>query len=496
MKSRKTKKISIREHLPLSVRVHYDMVRNFSPMKLFGVGVMALIAVFGVLLVTQTVKPSTSADTSSADEVTAITANPHVTLLKVNESSTDVIFSLVMSESSASLRGTAPVKYYKNYQESASTCPTSDVNWSAATETGDGSELSAGRYTAPITGFRGAEIKTLCVSVSTVISSAPLHDLNRTRKGYYAIAVNRDEPNVRLSIALKASSPEQLAGSNTWRYTFVANQAAYWDHSIIDRGADCSGNFDVGSKVSRANHMVNVSRGDDGKDICIRVKRKNAGNYEVTHESEPINLPSGHSPYPVVAIDYRDKRSTGGDVTYTARNSNGFVTVVHWHYVFVDLGLNEDCGPLHFLQANTTQFKDEVETGKIWTPTAAELVSPPDRQICFAAGTDANDWGYGFMVINVPTAAPDQAPESGSEPGQSTSRTGAEETSTTGDDDEAEETPADISADEPEQTAELSDTGVFDDGNSAGQLLGYVLIAAAVLGTARILVIKKYKQIR
>ena len=62
--SRDNKKISIRKHLPLAVRVHYDVVRNFSLVKLAGVGVMALIAVFGVLLATQTLSPQSSASTN------------------------------------------------------------------------------------------------------------------------------------------------------------------------------------------------------------------------------------------------------------------------------------------------------------------------------------------------------------------------------------------------------------------------------------------------
>ena len=65
MKAKRNKKISVRKHLPLFVRVHYDTVRNFSPAKLFGLGIMMFIAVFGVLLATQTVSPSTSAQSAN-----------------------------------------------------------------------------------------------------------------------------------------------------------------------------------------------------------------------------------------------------------------------------------------------------------------------------------------------------------------------------------------------------------------------------------------------
>ena len=59
--SRKNQTISIRRHLPLAVRVHYDTMRNFVPIKLFGLGIMALIGLFGLLLAMQVVGPQSSA---------------------------------------------------------------------------------------------------------------------------------------------------------------------------------------------------------------------------------------------------------------------------------------------------------------------------------------------------------------------------------------------------------------------------------------------------
>ena len=58
-------RISIRRHLPLAVRVHYDVVRNWTRPKMWGIGAMMLIAVFGVLLATQAVSPASSANTGS-----------------------------------------------------------------------------------------------------------------------------------------------------------------------------------------------------------------------------------------------------------------------------------------------------------------------------------------------------------------------------------------------------------------------------------------------
>ena len=48
---------------------------------------------------------------------------------------------------------------------------------------------------------------------------------------------------------------------------------------------------------------------------------------------------------------------------------------------------------------------------------------------------------------------------------------------------------------EPEEATAIADTGILDDENSWSQLGGYILIAGAALGAARILVVKKYKQI-
>ena len=62
--SRKAKRISIRRYLPIGVRVHYDVVRNFAPIKLVGLSVMVMIAVFGILLATQTVSPQSEASST------------------------------------------------------------------------------------------------------------------------------------------------------------------------------------------------------------------------------------------------------------------------------------------------------------------------------------------------------------------------------------------------------------------------------------------------
>ena len=51
-------------------------------------------------------------------------------------------------------------------------------------------------------------------------------------------------------------------------------------------------------------------------------------------------------------------------------------------------------------------------------------------------------------------------------------------------------------SEEPDQTEVLSDTGAFDDASNTSRLIGYVLIAAAVLGVARIVIVKKYSQVK
>ena len=60
-RSRESEPVSIRRHLPLAVRVHYDAVRNFALIKIFGLAVMALIGILGLLLATQIVSPRSSA---------------------------------------------------------------------------------------------------------------------------------------------------------------------------------------------------------------------------------------------------------------------------------------------------------------------------------------------------------------------------------------------------------------------------------------------------
>ena len=66
------KQISIRRHLPLSVRVHYDLAKNLLPSKLLGVGIIMLIAVFGIILAIQAGGSSGSAN-NYASEYTEVT---------------------------------------------------------------------------------------------------------------------------------------------------------------------------------------------------------------------------------------------------------------------------------------------------------------------------------------------------------------------------------------------------------------------------------------
>ena len=291
---RKDKAISIRRHLPPSMRARYDAVRNSAPVKAAGMGAMVLVGIFGVLLATQTVSPTSSA--SNTNEVTVIQAVPGVTVSKDSENSTRLAFSVDVSLAGGSLNnnrldGDDAVKYHTS-NASSYICSTVDASYIQEAVQGTDVTLTAGgAHTATITD----SVKVVCVRVKTKRNVYRGNLEGTIGHGFYSIAVNRTTTT------------------------------------------------------------------------------------------------------PVVVVDLNS------DGQYVARNSNRAVTVTGWAYVFVPD--EASCTGLRFLKPPPAvlEFRDDVRTGNVWTPSVAEKVTPPNRYICFSGSTDSFTAGIGSKQITTST---------------------------------------------------------------------------------------------
>ena len=207
--SRKNKAISIRRHLPLSMRARYDAVRNSAPVKAVGMGVMVLIGVFGILLATQTVSPTSSA--SSTTEVTVIQASEGVAVSKVSERAVsgrvgellfEINLSPVSSRDNHRLSDQHSVEYYALYSASAVCEQTTVVSREPSSGSGrPGSRVpgvtSIYNSAATVSGDRHAaafadNAKSVCVRVQTARRvNVPPRPKTKYFWGFYSIAVNR-----------------------------------------------------------------------------------------------------------------------------------------------------------------------------------------------------------------------------------------------------------------------------------------------------------------
>ncbi|MYB77164.1 MAG: hypothetical protein F4X83_08730 [Chloroflexi bacterium] len=583
MKSSKNSKISIRKHLPLSVRVHYDTVRNFSPMKLFGVGVMALIAVFGTLLAFQV--------TGSQSQATSTGTYSKMSVVSY-ASGGEVEFRV------APIGGLARIDLVQYHSS------TRDLNKSGCESVHDNSPYgnytdlskSSGKYTTPNI---ARTMKTLCIRVEITITSHPDVPPIETDE-FHSFAINRSSVTPRIII-------KQVSDELGLRLEATANVEVVrttWQNAAIKLTQKCDQSLwdTLGSdEISSGQVFLVPTEGRPTQHVaCFRVRRATTvslGNPEATYiygqlpvagstptalEDENIAETSTFAHRPVIKVVKNGN-------TYSGVNTNTNASIYKWKYVIrndstcdssVFTNGGQDPGNLikpqytdTFTPGNNEEVDkyngkyicfDALSTTALWAkekagaklsltavnepeedPTATtvqqatpkpgpvlEVTKDGNTYTVSNTNTEVTIHKYKYVIRNDSTCDSSVFTNGGQDPGNlikpqytDTFTPGNNEEvdkyngkyicfdavatndvwakkkvsvklSLTAIDEDAEEPEAEEPDEsEPEETTQLADTGIFDDGNNAGQLIGYVLIAAAVLGTARILVVKKYKKI-
>lgn len=594
-KTKKAKKISIRKHLPLTVRVHYDMVRNFSPVKLFGVGMMMFVAVFGVLLATQVISPRSSAIvahytevkdfrqvdseavfkmgilsgfitdyhikhakyfiTTRADNCGAQNDSRYSNAVKFSDTETapfntgsyvaatgTVSYIPRISNSSVflclrvaygrngvavtykSYHGPYPVNVItsltnfhavdsadvrfnvnlvpghnlesiKYYNQSSLTACSTDLG--AYTKTANHQALSGGSAnSANVTVGLTASAQRFCVAVEHSRLGVTGHSL------YGPYEIERTDTSPFDTIPGDTTPPEvtvnlDMSGAS-WRYhaRVSINQAITWKYVTRGVGSDVNDRpcnesvFDGtltnfiegdGSSYGGSGHQGGVINAylseqyNGTRYICFQAEDRagNKGYGETLIIKLDLNLGGGEQPAPTPAPTVNNQQTTTdttdttapvisiakvGDV-YTA-SANEAVNEAAWDYRI----WKRDAagGPDVVCNDRDRKLPDSTSIpnprGKVFDNTSTNF---NDRYyVCFAAQDQAGNWGRGYHVIATKVAT--------------------------------EEPPEIVPPEAPEA---ISNTGVLGDEGNWTQFGGYILIAGAMLGMARILIVKKYKKI-
>ena len=299
------------------------------------------------------------------------------------------------------------------------------------------------------------------------------------------------------------------ASANTWHHIVVSSSSACKSSAFILPPAD----RDLQKSGSSWRPTGQEITDYQGKYICFRAR--NSAGTDFGHMRIDLSSPLSTSRKPVVVVD---SVRSGSSTTYVARNTNGDVEVSSWVYVFVSSSVS--CNGLSFLKPNTLEYHDDVRTGNIWTPTAAQQTTPPNTYICFSGSSSDNQIGFGYKLINVTTTTttvPDPVvpPEPTRQEETADATLEEEVVVILEEEDEVvvaleEEATVDTAVEEQEvadgtvdtvagvdkdgEDDSLIKTGALDSGHWS-QLAGYILIGAALLGIVRILIVKKYKRI-
>ena len=603
MKSSKNRKISIRKHLPLSVRVHYDMVRNFSPMKLFGIGVMALVAVFGVLLVSQAINPTSSADT-------IIQHGKYSSITGFSYSSTRAYFNIVPKDNLTIVE----MKYYA-YSVKDYNCPESHLDRYENLTTNDSATARNTGFTYGTPADVNENKKVLCVMTAVRRPNARGNQGGSASflRDFFRYEINRETSSSSSQRQTDSSSSQsanpavvnpriiirQVSDELGLRLEATANVDVFrstWQNTAIKLTQRCDaalwGSLDS-SDISSGQIFTVPTEGRPTQHVaCFRVQRNTgfatyiygqlpvAGSTPTALENEEIAETSTFAHRPVIRV-------TKNGNTYSAVNTNTNASIYKWKYV---IRTNSTCDSSVFTNggSDSANLIRPQYNSRIFTPANNDEVNKYNgKYICFDALSTTGLWAkekagarLSLVAVDEPEEDPDvttaQQAEATSKPGPelevtkdgntyTVSNTNTEvtihrykyvirtnstcdssvftnggsdsgnlikpqytDTFTPANNEEVdkyngkyicfdavatndvwakkkvsvklsltavEEVAEEPEETEPEETTQLADTGIFDDGESAGQLLGYVLIAAAVLGTARILVVKKYKKI-
>ena len=303
--------------------------------------------------------------------------------------------------------------------------------------------------------------------------------------------------------------------ANSWR-NVVNSSRTCTERNFVHPGAQVQG-VQTGSSYTVPE---NVGTTQNGKYVCFRVRGTN-GVYG--YKSTVINTVAIATAPEVttrVALITVPPATSTSHIVLTA-DSDQDIAATHWFYIVVansvfnsysNTGTIDACERLLGLKT-IRQDQTWLASGRMLAPINGDAkkaaiyldLSHGGRFVCIKATNDNGTDYVGRLLPTAPTTAPApviQQPVTTEQPVQ---RTPTTTTTPEEEEEEEEEEEADTT---DEDTAESQDESAPTDGSdeeiaTAGgdnernwsQLAGYLLIAGAVLGIARILVVKKYKQI-
>ena len=560
------KKVSVRKHLPLSVRVHYDTVRNFSAAKLAGLGVMAAMAVFGVFLSTQIASPQSFAAGSTIvlrqlenNYVEAVISDSEYSPRFVSHIVTDTSTcdeDLYNNEIQDGRGKYDPYSIFpdlenwderEHYQGESDDDNWDDDNWETIWKADNNHEF---RFLFPVlhgseSGFIGnkpvgrSSGEYLCMRVSYHDNNAEIYDYK----------------NIHL---LTLGEPTQDGAS----YNFTANREVHWlkEKASNDFYDTCEGAVS-GSGTRSKTFAVETTEADHYDHFCIKARDANGiqayklirvfppkDEEQVTIEDDKEDTTPN---FTVTVGQYIDINSNKIKVKASLFRPPLNTVISTWKYAVIDsakvsIDQRSDCKP--FFDSDSTKgtlvSAKAMVDGTVNRATVDIAVQYSDDWVCIQATDGGGASGYGHMRLPKqqdpapePEPVPEPAPEP--EPGQQNdnpddqddqiqddgesnseqddqdqnneedtgvappaSRLLAEEASQEEEDTVAVVNQGGIGSDSDTEVAQneqeddsLIKTGLLDDQNNWTRFGGYILVAAAILGAARILIIKKYKNI-
>ena len=238
-----------------------------------------------------------------------------------------------------------------------------------------------------------------------------------------------------------------------------------WQH-VIKSSSACADERDFASSPrSGSSYTVAESAGTDqnGQYVCFRVRGTGTNGiygYKSTVINVTVAVPD--APSIIITSDNREYRAS----------SSGIVTS-SWQHVIKS---SSAC-------ADERDFASSPRSGSSYTVAESAGTDQNGQYVCFRVrGTGTNGiYGYKSTVINVTVAEDQQTDEDNRE---DTTETGLRVDDTA------------LAGGKQDAAPDVEEIATAGDGEERNwsQLAGYLLVAGAVIGIARVLIIKKYKQ--
>ena len=422
MKTKRSKKISIRKHLPLSVRVHYDVIRNFSPFKLFGLGIMMFIAVFGVLLATQVISPTSEASswtearvmekdydwgrTKIAGQAEEDAHRNHLdSNFKLHTQQTNIVVAglpqnlqqvridvpsaLRLAYNFSFINMSKTVAYSLEevlYKTVSSPADCNNSSWGSSSELDFG-----GRNTAslPATTVANGSYFCLKVKLKGAIAQGPdTHSewsflAEKPRVGPYIGPYGWNEPIAppSLSITRTARRFDATASVNVKSWQYVTKNSASCGESNFRR-LPLRLPF---IPYSTGSSYTVPTTGTTYKYVCFRARGVDSGVWGYKSISVSITTRP-----PVIRVAQNNRLFT----------ASGF-NVESWQYVTKN---SASCGESNFTRPIPVPSAPYYSTGSSYTVPATGTTY---KYVCFRArGVDSGVWGYKSMIMSVIAQSP------------------------------------------------------------------------------------------